>query len=257
MGRPPFRRWVYVGAQVAAIALLILIGIYYAEERRARRWSGEGSLGSVRYYENILKHDPGNVNAMKMLASLYYDLRKLDESRQYYGKAVEADPDDPESYYSIAVIDWTKAYQLRRQAKYTSDGEGGSLRDPKACAELRTRNETGIREGMEMLEHVFELSPDYKSATFYMGMLFHEKAYIECGNPTAIRDDLKKAEQWMNRKKPEPSYDDSKRARLYRASLVTPSSSAGSGKSGERRICRQRPACRWRRPQQICQTRVA
>src|SRR5262249_52848290 len=154
------------------------------------------------YYQNMLKHDPGNVYAIKKLASLYFDLKKFDESREYYGKAVEADPDDPESYYSIAVIDWTKAYQLRSQATNTpGQGKGGAWRDPKACADLRSKNGAGISEGMDMLLHVFELRLDYKNAAFYMGLLWHEKAYIECGDPAAMRSDLKRAGQWMNKKK--------------------------------------------------------
>jgi hypothetical protein len=219
MIRLPFRRWALVVAQVAVIVLLVPIAIRYAEQLRHRHGSAWGAVDRVGYYQDILKRDPANLNALKMLASLYFDLKKFDESREYYRRAAAADPDDPESYYSIAVIDWTKAYEVRSQTKLTlGQDEAGALTDRKACAELKSKNSTGISEGMDMLLRVFELNSDYKNAAFYMGMLWHEKAYVECSDPGAIRLDLKRAEQWMNKKKPAPSYDDSKRAKLLVAS---------------------------------------
>ncbi len=84
---------------------------------RARRWYGEGPADRLGYYQNILKQDPGNVDAIKMLASIYFDLKKFDESKEYYRRAAAADPNDPESYYFIAVIEWTQAFQSRSDAK--------------------------------------------------------------------------------------------------------------------------------------------
>jgi tetratricopeptide (TPR) repeat protein len=221
MIRLPSGRGAYVVVQAALIVLIFSIAICYVQNLRDYRARRQSAMDQVGYYQNILKHDPGNVDAIKTLASLYFDLKKLDESREYYGKAATADPDDPESYYSIAVIDWTKAYQLRSQAKFTlGQNEDGRWKDEKACSELKSKNDAGIREGMEMLLRVLEMRPDYKNATFYMGLLWHEKAYIECGQPAAIRSDLKKAQQWMNRKKSVPSYDDSKNARLLVAGVA-------------------------------------
>jgi len=219
MIRLPFRRWALVVAQVGVIVLLVPLAIRYAEQLRHPRGSSWGAVDRLGYYQDILKRDPANLNAIKMLASLYFDLKKFDESREYYRKAAEADPDDPESYYSIAVIDWTEAYEVRSRTKFSlGQGEAGALEDRKACAELKSKNGAGISEGMDMLLRVFELNSDYKNAAFYMGMLWHEKAYVECSDRGAIRLDLKRAEQWMNKKKPAPSYDDSKRAKLLVAS---------------------------------------
>ena len=38
-------------------------------------------------------------------------MKKMDEAKQYHHKVTELDPNDPETYYSIGVIDWTEAYQ--------------------------------------------------------------------------------------------------------------------------------------------------
>jgi len=214
-------RYPYLFILLAVVMLLIPRAIRYAEHLRARRWYGEGPADRLGYYQNILKQDPGNVDAIKMLAGIYFDLRKFDESKEYYRRAAAADPNDPESYYSIAVIEWTQAFQLRSDTKAElTVSPSTHARDMKVCEDLKAKNGPGITEGMDMLLQVLELRPDYMNATFYMGLLWREKAYIECGDAAAIRYDLKHAEQWMNRKKFVPSYDDSRSARLYAASGV-------------------------------------
>ena len=42
---------------------------------------------------------------------------QFDEAKQYYHKAVQIDPNDPESYYSVAFIDWTQAYKFRQDER--------------------------------------------------------------------------------------------------------------------------------------------
>ncbi len=218
----------YLVLVLAVAVLLIPMAIRYTEHLRARYWYSEGLVDRLGYYQNILKRDPGNLDAIKILASIYFDLKKFDESKEYYRKAVEADPNDPESYYSIAVIEWTQAFQLRSDAKAElATSASTHARDMKVCEDLKAKNGPGITEGMEILLQVLELHPDYRNATFYMGLLWREKAYIECGDAGAIRYDLKRAEQWMNKKKFVPSYDDSRSARLYAASGVTGAFSSG------------------------------
>ena len=52
---------------------------------------------------------------------------------EYQLKVAELDPNDPEAYYSIGVIDWTQAYQPRLEAraklglKPTDDPKGQGL----------------------------------------------------------------------------------------------------------------------------------
>ena len=62
-------------------------------------------------FREVLKRDPKNINSVKGIAYLYLQMKKFDEAKEYYRKATELDPNDPEPYYSVAVIDWTQAYQ--------------------------------------------------------------------------------------------------------------------------------------------------
>ena len=47
-------------------------------------------------------------------------MKKFEDAKTYYRKALEIDPNDPEPYYSVGVIDWTRllsaAHGRTRQA---------------------------------------------------------------------------------------------------------------------------------------------
>ena len=50
--------------------------------------------------------------------------KKFDDAREYYKKAIDADPNDPETYYSVGVIDWSADLQRRRRAEIERGLEG-------------------------------------------------------------------------------------------------------------------------------------
>ena len=58
----------------------------------------------------VLQVDPRNINSIKGIAYLYLQMKKFDMAKDFYKKASNADPNDPEPYYSVAVIDWTQTY---------------------------------------------------------------------------------------------------------------------------------------------------
>src|SRR5215470_11673957 len=66
---------------------------------------------AIEQYQAVLADDPKNITSIKGIASLYMNMKNFDGSLEYYEKAVDADPNDPEAYYSVGVIDWTAAYK--------------------------------------------------------------------------------------------------------------------------------------------------
>jgi len=36
-------------------------------------------------------------------------MKKFEDAKTYYRKAIAFDPNDPEPYYSVTVIDWTQS----------------------------------------------------------------------------------------------------------------------------------------------------
>ena len=57
-------------------------------------------------FKSIVETDPGNINAMISIASLYYQMQEYDESKQWCRKIQAVDPNNAESLYRIAVIDY-------------------------------------------------------------------------------------------------------------------------------------------------------
>jgi tetratricopeptide (TPR) repeat protein len=55
--------------------------------------------------------------AAKGIAYLYLNMKKWDDAKKYYRMASDLDPNDPEPYYSVGVIDWTACYQPRMEER--------------------------------------------------------------------------------------------------------------------------------------------
>jgi len=46
----------------------------------------------------VLDQDPKNVNSIKGIAYLYLQMKKFEDAKTYYRKAIELAPNDPEAY---------------------------------------------------------------------------------------------------------------------------------------------------------------
>lgn len=155
---------------------------------------------AIDEYKKVLQVDPSNTNSVKGIASLYFNMKKFDQAKEYHEKAKQLDPNDPEEYYSIAVIDWTQSYAPRQEerAKMGLKPEE-PLKDKKVCESLRDRNLPKVDEGIQSLNKALQLRPDYDDAMAYLNLLYREKADLECGNLDARSADLKIADEWVDK----------------------------------------------------------
>jgi tetratricopeptide (TPR) repeat protein len=158
---------------------------------------------AIEEYKKVLEMNPGKdqqVASLKGIASLYFNMKKLEEAKEYHRKVAEIDPNDPETYYSIGVIDWTQTYQPRMEKRAGIGLKPDEpLRDKKLCEELKSTNEEKVREGIEMLDKALQLRPDYDDAMAYMNLMYRERADIQCGDPAARQADLKTADEWVDK----------------------------------------------------------
>jgi tetratricopeptide (TPR) repeat protein len=155
---------------------------------------------AIDEYKRVLEMDPRNTNSVKGIASLYFNMKKFEQAKEFHEKAKQLDPNDPEEYYSIAVIDWTQTYAPRQEerAKLGLKPEE-PLKDKKVCESLRNRNLPKVDEGIQNLTRALQLRPDYDDAMAYLNLLYREKADLECGNPDARAADLKMADDWVDK----------------------------------------------------------
>jgi tetratricopeptide (TPR) repeat protein len=149
---------------------------------------------AIDQYNAVLQKDPNNINSIKGIAILDLQMKKFDEAKQYYRKAIEVDPNDPEAYYSVGVIDWTQAFQPRTEARNKLGLRPEEpLKDKKLCAKLREDSSQVIQEGMDNLNKAIQLRPDYDDAMVYLNLLYREKADRECDTPEQAAADTKTA----------------------------------------------------------------
>jgi tetratricopeptide (TPR) repeat protein len=162
---------------------------------------------AIDEYQKVIAMNPSRdqkVNSAKGIAYLYLNMKKWDDAKKYYRMASDLDPNDPEPYYSVGVIDWTACYQPRMEerAKLGLKPEehlSASNKDQKkVCAELKVKNAPAIQEGIDSLNKAIQLRPDYDDAMAYMNLMYREKADVECDDPATRTEDLKTADHWVD-----------------------------------------------------------
>src|SRR5262249_42077287 len=125
---------------------------------------------AIDEFKKVLDMNPPReqkVTSLKGIASLYFNMKKLEEAKEYHRKVIELDPNDPETYYSIGVIDWTQTYQPRmaKRAELGLKNEDAlPVKDKKACAAMRDKNMASIQEGIDSLQKALDLRKDYDDA---------------------------------------------------------------------------------------------
>jgi tetratricopeptide (TPR) repeat protein len=163
---------------------------------------------AIEQYQHILDADAERtqkINSAKGIAYLYLNMKKFDDAKKYHHLSSDLDPNDPEPYYSIGVIDWTECYQPRMEARAQLDLKPGDNLDPsnkdqrKICDEMKIRNTPAIEEGIDSLSKSIQLRPDYDDAMAYLNLMYREKADVECEDPVALDQDLKTADEWVDK----------------------------------------------------------
>ncbi len=116
---------------------------------------------AIEQYKQVLQVDPRNINGIKGIAYLYLQMKTFDLAKEYYKKASEVDPNDPEPYYSVAVIDWTQTYVPRQEERAKlgmKPDDSLPVKDRKVCAEVKEKNSANVQEGIDNLNSSFVLT---------------------------------------------------------------------------------------------------
>jgi tetratricopeptide (TPR) repeat protein len=159
---------------------------------------------AIEEYQKVLENDPKSVNSLKGIAFLYMQMKDFDKAREFYKKAIDVDPNDPETYYSVGVIDWSQAYKdaadLKSKNDMKVDDELRGKGSQKWCDQLRSKDGAAVDEGMKMLQTAIDRRQDYDDAMAYMNLLYRRKANdMTCDDAQARADLIKTANEWSDK----------------------------------------------------------
>jgi tetratricopeptide (TPR) repeat protein len=140
------------------------------------------------------------VLSTKGLASLYFNMKKFDDAKSFDKQAIQLDPQDPENYYSVAVIDWTQSYVPRMEARQRLGLKPEDpIKDKKVCEDLKAKNQERVDEGVQMLQKAIELRKDYDDAMAYLNLLYRERADLHCGDAEGRQTDINLADEMVKK----------------------------------------------------------
>ena len=154
---------------------------------------------ALREFEKVLEMAPAELKAVNGVAYLLLQMKQFEEAKKFYQRAIEIQPNDPEPYYSLGVIDWTQTYALRMKIRAKLNLKPDhSLIGYAQCLKVREANLLIVADGIERLMAALERRPDYDDAMAYMNLMYRERADIQCGDPEARAADLKAADKWVD-----------------------------------------------------------
>jgi len=154
-------------------------------------------------FQVVLAKDPNDLTALKQVASISRNIKKMDQAKEYERKVIAVDPNDAEAYYTIGVVDWMQAYKsavaILAADGLTDDGLGNAKKSKGACQKLVEANTAPVAEGMEALEKAVSINPNYEEAMTYLNLMERRKADLECGNDAARKADISAADDWTQK----------------------------------------------------------
>jgi tetratricopeptide (TPR) repeat protein len=181
---------------------LLVARIYLATAYASQYIPGAPSEENLRHanqaiaeFKEVLRVEPDNISAIAGIGSLLFNMAgtpyepdKFAESRDYHLRHIELQPDNPEPYYWVGVINWTLAYRANREirADYNALNPRRQVKDdePLPAAprnEFIEKHGETVDTGIDLLNKALEIDPEYENAIAYLNLLYRQKADMAAG----------------------------------------------------------------------------
>jgi tetratricopeptide (TPR) repeat protein len=139
---------------------------------------------AITTFENVMKRDPNNVNAIAGLASIYQslgqeDTKNLRKAHDYYMKYAQLDSSNAVPYYAIGSLDWLIVFD-----KNNTDSKEDQVKV--------------IDEGLANIDKALMLNPEYDDAMTYKNLLYRQKA-DRADTPDEKKKLTDMADEWFNK----------------------------------------------------------
>ncbi len=158
---------------------------------------------AISIFQEVLAKDPSDVNSMKQIAGIYFNIKKLDEARTWQKKVLAVDPKDPEAAYTVGVIDWTLAHEnvlkALASAGINDDGAGNAKAPKKIMEQITEENTPLVTEALQYLNQAVANRPNYDDAMAYLNLVYRRKADLSYNDDATRKADLASAEEWRTK----------------------------------------------------------
>lgn len=156
---------------------------------------------AIAIYQEVLNKNPNDVNSIKRIAGIYYNINAFDKAKVWQKKVLDVDPKDPEAAYTIGAIDWNQAHAdlltLLQSAGLNDDGKGNVKAPKKLMDQFKDKDSQLVDEGMKYLNQALANRPNYDNAMAYLNLMYRIKANVDFGHADDVKTDLAQADQWV------------------------------------------------------------
>jgi hypothetical protein len=134
-------------------------------------------------------------------------MKKFDLAKDYNQRRIKIEPNNPEPYYWIGVLDWgvcfPRAQSLRTEHSLNMAKDQAHPNDLPVIPEklrkpLAEKNGPLVDEGLTALKKAIDLKPNDADSMVYLNLMYRQKAEIDEDNETR-QADLKQAEDWVDK----------------------------------------------------------
>jgi tetratricopeptide (TPR) repeat protein len=150
-------------------------------------------------FKDYLTLHPGDKVSLQQLASIYRNIKKYKEAKDYELQVIQVDPKDAEAHYTIGFVDWVESYDNARKALAadgkTDDGNGNVKMSKDTCNTLKQQNTELVNDGLDHLKQAIQINPNYDEAFQYLNLVYRRQADILCGDPAAVKQAVANAEK--------------------------------------------------------------
>ena len=133
---------------------------------------------AIDYFRSYLAAHPGDLEAVKSIATLYAKQGNFNESLNWYEKITLLDKNNPEAYYIYGVVCYEKVAK-------------NPPADPAEKLAI-------IEKGKAALQRAIEMKPDYFESIVYLNLLYRQQALVET-DPVKQQALIAQADQLKNR----------------------------------------------------------
>jgi Flp pilus assembly protein TadD len=163
---------------------------------------------AIDAYQKVLQLNPRDTRALGSIGNIYYGMKNFDQAKVYQQKVMQIEPNNPDPYYWIGLLDWNKVYfnamQLRarlnlNQPKNPAKSQNLPPLPTKVRDQLAQQNTSLIEEGIGNLQKAIQLKPNDAGAYTYLGLLYRRKGEDLDASTDDRQADLQKATGLANK----------------------------------------------------------